>query len=137
MMSKKAKYAMNAMVNLAHKYGNGPVVIEAVASEENIPRKFLEAILLDLKKGGLLASKKGKGGGYFLLKAPSEINMADIIRLMDGPIALLPCVSYKHYEKCEECKDETTCTIRRVFFEVRNNSVALLKNATLEKMIKE
>jgi Rrf2 family protein len=135
MMSKKAKYAMNAMVNLAHKYGRGPVVIEEVANEENIPRKFLEAILLDLKKGGLLASKKGKGGGYFLLKAPADINMADIIRLMDGPIALLPCVSYKHYEKCEECKDETTCTIRKVFFEVRNNSVALLKDATLKKMI--
>jgi Rrf2 family protein len=126
---------MNAMVNLARKYGDGPIVIEEIANEENIPRKFLEAILLDLKRGGLLASKKGKGGGYFLLKPPSDINMADIMRLMDGPIALLPCVSYKHYEKCEECNDEITCSIRKVFFEVRNNSVALMKNATLEKMI--
>lgn len=137
MMSKKAKYAINAMVFLAKKYGEGATVIQEVAESQNIPRKFLEAILLELKIAGLLGSKKGKGGGYYLLKPPEEVNMADIMRLMDGPIALLPCVSYKYYEKCDECHDENICSIRKTFFEVRNTTVALLKNATLDKILKE
>ena len=136
MMSKKAKYAINAMVHLARKHGDGPTTISEISDEENIPQKFLEAILLELKNGGLLSSKKGKGGGYYMIKPPQEINMADIMRLMDGPIALLPCVSYKHYERCDECKDETTCGIRRVFFDVRNNTVEMLKDASLDKVIK-
>jgi Rrf2 family protein len=134
-MSKKAKYAINAMVHLARKHGEGPTTIGDIAEEENIPQKFLEAILLELKNAGLLSSKKGKGGGYYMIKPPSEVNMADIMRLMDGPIALLPCVSYKHYERCDECKDETTCSIRRVFFDVRNNTVEMLKEASLDKVI--
>lgn len=135
MLSKKAKYAMNALVNLAKKYNTGPILIAEIAQEENIPQKFLEAILLELKKAGVLSSKKGKGGGYYLIKAPSDVNLADIMRLFDGPIALLPCVTYKYYERCEECKDEEVCGIRDAFLQVRNKSVEIMKNSTLESII--
>ncbi|MDX2305080.1 MAG: Rrf2 family transcriptional regulator [Microscillaceae bacterium] len=136
MISKKAKYAINALVHLAKKHNQGPILISEIAEQERIPQKFLEAILLELKRDGIVSSKKGKGGGYYLLRNPEEVNMADVIRLIDGPIALLPCVSYKFYERCEECKDEVTCGIRDMFLEVRHQTVALLKEATLEKIIK-
>lgn len=135
MLSRKAKYAINALVFLGKRYGKGPELISSIAESENIPQKFLEAILLDLKKAGILASKKGRGGGYYLLKSPAEVNIADIMRLFDGPIAMLPCVSYKFYERCEECKDETHCGIRRVFYDLRNEMVKRLKAATLEQII--
>lgn len=136
MISKKTKYAINALVYLAKRKDQGPILISEIAEQEHIPQKFLEAILLDLKKDGILASKKGKGGGYFLLKSPNDVNMADVMRLFDGPIALLPCVTHKYYQKCEECKDEASCGIRSVFLEVRNQTVELLKKATLSEIIK-
>ena len=135
MISKKTKYAINALVYLAQKPSQQPVLISEIAEHEHIPQKFLEAILLDLKKDGILASKKGKGGGYFLLKSPNEVNMADVMRLFDGPIALLPCVTYKYYQRCDECTDEESCGIRSVFLEVRNQTVDLLKKATLTEII--
>ncbi len=91
MLSKKTKYALHALTFLAKSSGNGPVLISEIASKNNIPRKFLESILLELKKNGVLDSKMGKGGGYFLYLKPSEIKVSTIIRLFDGPIALLPC----------------------------------------------
>lgn len=136
MISKKTKYAINALVHLAKRKDEGPILISEIATQENIPQKFLEAILLDLKKAAILASKKGKGGGYYLLKEPEEVNLADVMRLFDGPIALLPCVSYLYYERCEECIDEETCGQRDVFLEVRNNTVELLKKATLTEIIR-
>lgn len=136
MISKKTKYAINALVFLAKRTGEGPIVISEIAEKEHIPRKFLESILLNLKKAGLLASKKGKGGGYYLLQDPEDINLADVMRLFDGPIAFLPCVTYKYYERCEECKDEETCGIRDVFFEVKKKTVELLKQASLSEVIK-
>ena len=135
MISKKTKYALNALVHLAHKYEQGPVLISTISEKESIPQKFLEAILLDLKNAGILASKKGKGGGYYLLKHPEEVNLADVMRLFDGPIALLPCVTYKYYQKCEECKDEETCGIRDVFMSVRNETVRILKENTLASIL--
>lgn len=136
MLSKKTKYAINALVYLSKKPAKQPILISEIAEHENIPQKFLEAILLDLKKAGILASKKGKGGGYFLLKSTNDVNMADVMRLFDGPIALLPCVTHKYYQKCDECVDEETCGIRSVFLEVRNQTVDLLKKATLAEIIK-
>jgi Rrf2 family protein len=136
MISKKAKYAINALVYLAKHKDDGPILISNIAHEENIPQKFLESILLDLKKAGILASKKGKGGGYYLLKSSKEINMAEVVRLFDGAIALLPCVAHKYYERCEECKDEETCGIRDVFSDVRTKTVELLKKATLAEIVK-
>lgn len=135
MLSKKSKYAINALVNLARKYDQGPVLISDISTEENIPKKFLEAILLDLRNAGILNSKKGKGGGYYLIKKPEDVNLAVVVRLFDGAIALLPCVSYKYYERCDECKDEDHCGIRNVFKEVRDQTVAILKKNSLADLI--
>jgi len=136
MISKKVKYAIIALIKLAREHNRGPILIRDIAESEKIPQKFLEAILNDLKHAGILASKKGKGGGYYLLKSPDEVNLATVIRLFDGAIALLPCVTYQYYERCEECKDEETCGIRDVFKEVRDETVELLKEATLSEIIR-
>lgn len=135
MLSKKAKYAINALVFLARHTGEGPTPIGQIAEKQNIPRKFLEAILLDLKNAGILQSKKGKYGGYILNRPPEKIQMAEVMRLFDGAIALLPCVTYRFYERCEECRDEETCGIREVFMEIRNETVRRLKEATLAAII--
>jgi len=120
---------------LAKRRNEGPILISVIAEKENIPQKFLEAILLDLKKAAILSSKKGRGGGYYLLKDPEQVNIAEVMRLFEGPIALLPCVSNYFYERCDECKDEETCGIRDIFLEVRNKTVEMLKNATLSMII--
>lgn len=135
MISKKSKYALNALIHLAKKYGEGPVLISSIAEEENIPQKFLETILLDLKNAGILGSKKGKGGGYYLRKDPDEVNIAEVLRLFDGAIALLPCVTFRFYERCEECKDEETCSIREVFQIVRDESVRIFKSHTIKWLV--
>lgn len=135
MLSKRAKYAINALVYLAKQEAQKPILISRIAEEEHIPKKFLEAILLELKNAGILKSKKGKGGGYFLHKAPDEVSLADIMRLFDGAIAFLPCVTYQYYERCEECVDEETCGIRDVFQDVRDESVRVLKASTLANII--
>jgi Rrf2 family protein len=136
MLSKKAKYALNALVYLARNYEKGPILISEISEEEHIPKKFLENILLDLRNAGILSSKKGRGGGYYLLRPPEDVNMADVIRMFDGALALLPCVTYKYYERCEECKDEETCGIRRVIKEVRDQTVNILKNNSLADIIR-
>ena len=137
MLSKKTKYAINALVYLARESKDGePVQISRISESEHIPRKFLEAILLELRHAGMLNSRKGKTGGYYLQLTPDKINIADVMRLFDGPIALLPCVAYKYYERCEECIDEETCGIRTVFSDVRSETVKMLKKATLAEIIK-
>jgi Rrf2 family protein len=137
MLSRKTKYAINALVYLARESKDSePVQISRIAESENIPRKFLEAILLELRHAGMLNSRKGKTGGYYLQKSMEEINIADVMRLFDGPIALLPCVAYKYYERCEECVDEETCGIRSVFSDVRAQTVKMLKGATLAEIVK-
>ena len=135
MLSRKAKYALNALVYLA-KQKDGPVPISQIVEAQNIPRKFLEAILLDLKNARVLNSKKGKYGGYTLNRPPEKIHMAEVMRLFDGAIALLPCVTFRFYERCEECVDEETCGIRQVALEIRNETVKRLKAATLADIIK-
>lgn len=137
MISRKTKYAINALVYLAREGKHGkPIQISCIAEKEHIPRKFLEAILLQLKNAGMLSSAKGKTGGYLLQKTPEEINVAEVMRLFDGPIALLPCVAYKYYKRCDECVEEATCGIRAVFSEVRAETVRMLKAATLAEVIK-
>jgi len=137
MISKKSKYALNALVHLARKYGEGPVLISTISDEEKIPQKFLETILLELKNAGILSSKKGKGGGYYLREAPENVNIAQVLRVFDGAIALLTCVTYKHYERCEECIDEETCSIRQAFQEVRDESVRIFKSYSLKSLIEK
>jgi Rrf2 family protein len=136
MLSKKAKYALNALVHLAKRSNQEPVLISEIAEKERIPKKFLEAILLDLRRAGILNSKKGKGGGYYLFKNTEEINMADVIRLFDGAIALLPCTSFKYYERCDECIDEITCGIRNVFQEIHRETIDKLQKSTLADIIR-
>jgi Rrf2 family protein len=136
MLSKKAQYSILALVKLAKEYNNGPVLINSISQTERIPKKFLEAILFDLKQFGILGSKKGKGGGYFLIKRPEEINLADIIRHIDGAIALIPCVTYKYYQPCQHCKDEHTCGIRSIVKDIRDETVNLLKKISLSDIIK-
>jgi Rrf2 family protein len=128
MLSMKAKYGLRALASLAKEYGKGPLLISDISSRERIPKKFLEIILLDLKKKGFLQSKKGKGGGYYLSRVPLTISVGQLIRALDGPLALLPCVSQMAYERCAECPDEETCGIRSVFKEVREATVAILEN---------
>jgi len=134
-LSKKAKYAINALLHLARLKSEHPVPIHQISESEHIPQKFLEAILLDLRKSGVLGSKKGPGGGYYLIRDPYEVNLADVMRLFDGPIALLPCVTYKYYERCEECKNEVRCAIREAFMELRNETVEFLKKNSLGSLI--
>lgn len=135
MISKKTKYAIKALVVLGKNYGMAPMQIFRIAEEEKIPKKFLEQILLDLRNAGLLFSKKGAGGGYSLNKDPKEIFLVQIMRVTDGPIALLPCVSLNFYHRCEECKDEITCGIRDVFLDVRNVSLKILAETSIADII--
>src|SRR5438309_11082026 len=127
MLSMKAKYGLRALASLAKEYGKGPLLISAISSRERIPKKFLEIILLDLKKKGFLQSRKGKGGGYYLNRVPATISVGAVIRALDGPLALLPCVSQMAYERCAECPDEETCGIHMVFKEVRDSTDAILE----------
>jgi Rrf2 family protein len=111
-------------------------LIKDISSACRIPRKFLETILLDLNHAGILGSKQGKGGGYFLRRSPKEVNLAEVVRLFDGAIAAVPCATYKYYEACNECEDEETCAIRYSFLEVRNATVERLKKDTLESLVR-
>lgn len=136
MLSKKTKYAINALVYIAKNKDEQPISVSRISEEQNIPLKFLESILTELKNARILNSKKGKYGGYSLNGTPKEIHMAKIMRLFDGAIALLPCVTYEFYERCEECTDEETCGIRQIAMEIRNETVKRLKAATLADIIK-
>ena len=133
-LSKKTRYAIVALTRLAREFGNGPIQIKDIAESEKIPQGFLENILLDLRKLGILGSKLGKSGGYYLLKAPEEVNLAEIVRHFEGTIALMYCVSEKAYQPCEFCKDEATCQIRRVFKEIRDTTYGILAKTTLKKL---
>ena len=131
MLSRKTKYGIKALIYIAKQDNLMPVLISEISERENISKKFLEAILLDLKKIGLVGSKKGKSGGYYLLKNPKEISVATIIRFLDGPIALLPCVSLNFYEKCSDCPSEETCALNKLMIQVRDNALNVLEKKTL------
>ncbi|AZI20245.1 RrF2 family transcriptional regulator [Chryseobacterium taklimakanense] len=130
MLSKKSQYALKALSYLAEHKDQGPVLISEIAHLKNIPIKFLENILLELKKANILDSKKGKGGGYFLKQNPEDVSLAKVIRISNGPIALIPCVSLNFYEKCENC-NEDHCGLHDVLIEVRDASLAILEKKTL------
>lgn len=134
MLSKKTQYALKALGYLASEYGKGPVLISEIAERKNIPVKFLETILLELKNNHILDSKKGKGGGYFLMQSPKKTTLATIIRLVGGPIALIPCVSLNFYEKCEDC-DETVCGVNKVMAQTRDATLKILGKKTLHDLI--
>ena len=134
MLSKKSQYALKALSYLVEKQNEGPILISEIAEKKKIPLKFLENILLELKKAKILDSKKGKGGGYFFSKNPQDISLARIIRLVNGPIAMLPCVSLNFYEKCADC-NEDHCSLHDVLIEVRDASLKILEKKTLLDLI--
>ncbi len=131
MISKRTKYALNALIYLAQHQQEGPVLISAIAQSERIPQKFLEQILLDLKNNGILQSKKGKGGGYFLGRPAQEIMLGKVVRIFDGPLAPVSCVSQTAYMKCEECRDDNCCGIRMVMKDVRDAISNILDKTSL------
>jgi len=135
MLSQKTRYAMLALTRLAREVGNGAILISDIARSENIPQRYLEAILLDLKKMGMLGSKLGKTGGYFLIRKPEDINLSEIVRHFEGPIALVPCVSEKAYQPCEFCKDEQNCNLRKVFKDIRDYTYDRLQQTTLKSLL--
>jgi Rrf2 family protein len=135
MISKKTKYALKALIYLAREYDRGPILISDLAREERIPKKFLELILLTLKNNGVLQSRKGKGGGYYLGKPPREISMGNAIRMMEGPLAPVPCVSETAYARCQECADERTCGIRQVMKDVRDAMAGILDGTSLADLL--
>lgn len=135
MLTRKTKYALKALVDLGERYGQEPVLISELARRERIPKKFLELILLDLKNHGILRSKKGRGGGYSLAKAPREIRIGSVVRLFDGPLAPVACASQTAYAKCEDCRDERTCVVRTLMTAVRDSTARILDGTTLDSML--
>lgn len=135
MMSKKCKYAIKALIRLGQNYKKGNLFTSDIAKSENIPKKFLELILLELKRAGYVGSQIGYGGGYYLKKSPKDITVADIYRLFDGAIALVPCVAVKYYEKCDDCFDEKTCVVKREFMKIKEQTRQIMKKTTIHSFL--
>ncbi|MBL7859355.1 MAG: Rrf2 family transcriptional regulator [Cyclobacteriaceae bacterium] len=131
MLSKKCQYAIHALIYLTEKHEKECTTIVEIADAKSIPHKFLEVILLDLKNAGVLGSKKGKGGGYYMIKHADQIRIIDVIRLIDGAVAMLPCVSLNFYESCGLCENEKKCSINKLFKEVRDATLKILSNNTI------
>ncbi|MET1257851.1 MAG: Rrf2 family transcriptional regulator [Flavobacteriaceae bacterium] len=135
MLSKKTKYGLKALTYLAAQENRDPVQIAEIASHENISQKFLESILLTLRRNGMLGSKKGKGGGYYLIKEPEQIPMTAVMRILEGPIAMVPCVSLNFYEKCDDCPNEGACSVFRLMLKVRDANLEVYRNTSLADLI--
>jgi len=134
-LSKKTRYAMLALTRLAKEYGNGAILISEIAKSENIPQRFLENILKEMKKLGIVGSRLGKSGGYYLIRDPKEIKLVTVVRHFEGTIAMMYCISEKAYQPCEFCRDEETCEIRKVFKKIRDNTYDILENTSLFSLI--
>ena len=135
MLSQKARYALRAMLHLASQTRDEPTLIADIAEQQNVPKKFLELILLDLKKRGLVHSVRGRNGGYVLGRKPDEISFAEVIRIIDGPLALAPCASRKAYRKCDDCEDVRTCSIRKALITARDATAHVLEQISLADAI--
>jgi Rrf2 family protein len=131
MISQKSKYAFRALIALVRAGPGSTRMISEISREQAIPKKFLEQILLELKRAGIVTSHRGRTGGYALLRAPEEVTFGEVLRLIDGPLALLPCLSKIAYRRCEDCRDETNCEIRRVFARVADATRQVLDSTTL------
>ncbi|WP_396636992.1 RrF2 family transcriptional regulator [Maribacter sp. R77961] len=135
MLSKKTKYGLKALAYLGARKDNQPVQIAEIAEQENISQKFLESILLSLRKTGILGSKKGKGGGYYLIKNPEDILMTDVMRILEGPISMVPCVSLNFYEKCDDCPNEEACAVHKLMLKVRDANLSVYRHNTLADLL--
>lgn len=135
MLSKKTKYGLKALTFLASQPDRQPVQIAEIARQENISQKFLESILLTLRKNGFLGSRKGKGGGYYLIKDPKDIPMTSVMRVLEGPIAMVPCVSLNFYEACSDCPDEAGCSVHKLMLQVRDSALEVYRNNSLADIL--
>lgn len=135
MLSRKARYALHALFVLGARQSPDPMMIADIAKEAKVPRKFLEQILLELKKRGLVHSHRGKFGGYTIGRPPEKISFAEVLRIIDGPLALSPCASRTAYQKCDDCVDEDACAIRKFLLEVRDATAAILETSTIAEAI--
>ena len=131
MLTNRAKYAIKALLHLSARRGQGPVGAGAIAEAEHIPLKFLELIVLQLRNHGLIRSKVGKGGGHELVKEPEEITLLMVVRIIDGPVAPLPCLSHTAYQRCSDCDSEKTCGTRRLFKHVHDAAIESMSSITL------
>ncbi len=136
MLSQKGRYALHALFVLAERGGDEPMQIADIAQAARVPRKFLEQILVELKKRGIVRSQRGRAGGYMLGRDPKDISFADVIRVTDGPLALAPCVSVTAYHRCDDCLDEDTCAIRKVLLLARDATADILESRTLASALK-
>jgi Rrf2 family protein len=135
MLSNKTKYAIKALIYLAQQEKGALVKTADISTNAQIPKKFLEQILIEMKHASIVASRQGIGGGYFLLKSPAEVNLRDIHRILDGAIALLPCASEKFYQPCRDCPDEQACALRWSVLQIRDQTLQAMAAITLEKMV--
>jgi Rrf2 family protein len=135
MISQKSKYALRALLALAARPGGEPMLISDIAEQEVIPRKFLEQILLDLKRAGLVASRRGKAGGYLMLRRAETVTFGEVLRLIDGPLAPLPCLSKMAYRRCGDCANENACKLRKVFARVADATRDILDTTTLADVL--
>jgi len=139
MITQKMKYALKALLVLADEAAEGrpeALTIEEIARRSGTPKRFLEHILLEIRNAGVIASTRGRSGGYSLIKKPSEVSLSELLRMIDGPIAPLPCLSRRAYQRCEDCSDEATCRIRRVFADVFWSYLLIIESLTLEDMLR-
>ncbi len=139
MITQKMKYALKAMLVLgdeAARPAPEALTIETIARRSDTPKRFLEQILLELRNAGMVSSIRGRSGGYLLIKRPGDISISELLRLIDGPIAPLPCLSRRAYQRCEDCRDEASCRIRKVFAEVFWSYLILIESLTLEDMLR-
>ena len=139
MITQKMKYALKAMLVLGDEAAQ-PVpealTIEKIARRSDTPKRFLEQILLELRNAGMVSSIRGRSGGYLLIKRPGDISISELLRLIDGPIAPLPCLSRRAYQRCEDCRDEASCRIRKVFAEIFWSYLILIESLSLEDMLR-
>ncbi len=136
MLSRKTKYGIKALTYIAREQREDALVqIGTIAESENISQKFLESIMLTLKKAGFVSSRKGKGGGYQLRREPKDIKMVEVMRILEGPVAMLPCVSLNYYERCADCKDEDACSVHSLMIQIRDNTLLVLEKNTLADLV--
>lgn len=138
MISQKTKYALKALMVLGDQraLGGPPLRIEEIARLSGAPKRFLEHILLDIRNAGIIASTRGRTGGYALTREPSQVSLSELLRLIDGPMAPLQCLSRKAYQRCEDCTDEDTCRIRRIFAEVFWSYLVMIDSLTLSDILR-
>jgi Rrf2 family protein len=134
MLSKKCQYALHALKFMASQPGDRLLTIQDIASHENIPKKFLEAILAELKVDGILSSRMGKKGGYYMDRSPAEVTVLEVVRIIDGAVAMLPCVSLNFYKTCGRCSDESVCSINALFSNVRDETIKILSTTTISTL---